>query len=170
MKKNLLALFLLTTIGSSYAASDLFSAVSGLVETGTNVVKTVTGDSEKSDQEALDERRAKYSDTSSLTETEKKLVKICEEYEKNSIMTKKKYLGTEITAHGKYYANDDIVTVQSVSFSYYDGVMEKEYSLSGSGPIVHPKWNNGDIHTLTGKLESIKEEFSGCTFHINNVR
>ena len=155
MKKNLLALFLLSTISSSYAASDLFSAVGGLIDTGTDVVKSVTGDSESSNQPKL-------------SKSELKLIEMCKEFNKNSIMAKKKYIGSDITATGKYYASDDIVTLQSVSFA--TSAMSGDYSVIGDGPIVHPEWNNDDIHTLTGKLESVKTEFQGCTFHITNVR
>ncbi len=171
MKKSLLALVLSASMCSSFVyAADLFSAVGGLIDSGSKVVKTVTGDDEKTDQEALTERRATKADTSSLTASEKKLVQICDEYRKNPVMTKKKYLGSDVSAHGSYTANEELRSFQAVDFSYYDGVMKTEYSLHGSGKIIHPEWNNGDIHTLSGKLKSIKEEFKGCTFFITNVR
>ena len=72
MKKSLLALVLSASMCSSFVyAADLFSAVGGLIDSGSKVVKTVTGDDEKSDQEALAQRRATKSDTSSLTASEK---------------------------------------------------------------------------------------------------
>ena len=171
MKKSLLALVLAASMGSGFVyAADLFSAVGGLIDSGSKVVKTVTGDDEKTDQEALAERRATKADTSSLTASEKQLVKICDEYRKNPVMTKKKYLGSDVSAHGEYSVDDDLFPVQFVKFSYYDGVMNAEYFLSSSDKkLVHPEWNDGETHTLSGKLDSIKNELTGCTFRITNV-
>lgn len=171
MKKSLLALVLAASMGSGFVnAADLFSAVGGLIDSGSKVVKTVTGDDEKTDQEALAERRATKADTSSLTASEKKLVQICNEYKKNPIKAKKRYLGTDVSAHGKYLFSDDIVHYQSVHFSYYDGVYDANYSLSGDGKIIHPEWDKGEIHTLSGKLASIEDKFTGCSFTVTNVR
>ena len=172
MKKSLLALVLTASVVScNVFADDLFSAVGGLIDTGSKMVKTVTGDEEKSDQEALAQRRATKADTSSLTASEKQLVKICDEYRKNPVMTKKKYLGSEVSAHGEYsVADDSLFPVQFVKFSFYDGVKNAEYLLSSSdNKLVHPEWNNGETHSLSGKLESIKDKLTGCTFHITNV-
>lgn len=171
MKKSLLALVLSASMCSSFVyAADLFSAVGGLIDSGSKVVKTVTGDDEKTDQEALAERRATKADTSSLTASEKHLVKICDEFKKNSIKANKKYLGTDVSAHGIYKFKDAMFTYQYVEFSYYDGVMEANYSLNADGKIIHPEWDNGEIHTLSGKLEKINDdEFNGCSFDITNA-
>lgn len=171
MKKSLLALVLAASMGSGFVnAADLFSAVGGLIDSGSKVVKTVTGDDEKTDQEALAQIRATKADTGSLTASEKQLVKICEDYKKNPVMTKKKYIGTDVSAHGEYSVADGIFPVQFVKFYFNDGLMGEEYKLSSSDKkIVHPDWNNGEIHTLSGKLKSIKDELSGCTFRITNV-
>ncbi len=165
------------------SAGDLFSSIDAIVDSTSRIISTVSpedeakkkpeaisGNENLSDEELLAKKRQQDSEISKLSKANQKLVQICKEYKKNSIKADKRYLGTTVSAQGRYNFSTEFMPYQEVKFSYYDGVLNAEYSIFASGKIIHPDWDNDQNHTLSGKLERITTELTGCSFKIRNAR